>query len=58
MISHTPLSIVVVDDLSRINAFSGASTRAIVIVLQKGKKDPLPRAVLSMAQKRQTDSRL
>jgi hypothetical protein len=41
-ISHTPLSIVVVDDLSRINAFSGASTRAVILVLQKGEKTRYP----------------
>jgi hypothetical protein len=36
MISDTPLSVDVVDDLTRINVFNGASTRAAVIVLQKG----------------------
>jgi SAM-dependent methyltransferase len=42
MISQIPLSVVAVDDLSRVEAFNGASTRAAVIVLQKGAKTQFP----------------
>jgi SAM-dependent methyltransferase len=42
MISQTPLAVVAVDDLSRIEAFNGASTRAAIIVLQKNAQTQFP----------------